>query len=561
MFKSAKKILAISLISISILGISQSAFAAPVNQVLPAITGTTTLGSTLSVSSGTWQTSPSVVNYQWFRCTSGTDQTTCAAVSGANGSTYVIATADAGYYFLATVTAIDNTGSGTTVSSNFTGAVVVPPTNTAVPVISGTVGIGNVLTTTVGTWSGANNGNYVTQWMRCNSTYGCVAISGATGLSYTITNADIAYYFQVNETLYDATGSLSTTATSAATSYIYSQPISTSTSIITGSPTIGYGLVANPGVWASYPVATPTFQWQSCTAYDPTTCVNISGQTNNVYSLTTSDTGKYFRAIVTVLNSLGGAIQYTQIVGPASLAQAPISSSATTIDGTAKVGQTLTSYQGNWTGVPYPTFTRQWQRCSTSTNCTDISGATGNQYQLLATDEGFYFRAGIIGTNSAGSVTSYSLPSTIVLPLYANTAAPSLVGSAKVGSTLTATPGTWEGNSINTYNFQWQKCTSTTNDSCSNIVGATKNTYVVDSASSGDYLRVGVQLTGNLSFAYSGVSAKVGNTAIKKIVQPTKKIVASKKIVKTVVKKKVSCKKVAVKSKSGKTTYICKKLK
>lgn len=68
----------------------------PANSVLPAITGTTTQGQTLTCSTGTWSKSPSF-SYQWQR--SG------VPIIGATASTYLLAAADVGKLMSCTVKA------------------------------------------------------------------------------------------------------------------------------------------------------------------------------------------------------------------------------------------------------------------------------------------------------------------------------------------------------------------------------------------------------------------------------------------------------------------------
>lgn len=66
------------------------------------------------------------------------------------------------------------------------------PTNTAVPVISGTPNQGQVLSTTTGSWNGNPTPNYTYQWEDCNSTGGsCTNISGATSSIYTAASSDV----------------------------------------------------------------------------------------------------------------------------------------------------------------------------------------------------------------------------------------------------------------------------------------------------------------------------------------------------------------------------------
>jgi hypothetical protein len=80
----------------------------PVNSVLPAITGTTTVGQTLTCSSGTWSKSPSFT-YQWLR--------DGVAIAGATASTRVLAGPDTGALMSCTVTATNAGVSGVATSA------------------------------------------------------------------------------------------------------------------------------------------------------------------------------------------------------------------------------------------------------------------------------------------------------------------------------------------------------------------------------------------------------------------------------------------------------------
>jgi hypothetical protein len=85
----------------------------PVNSVAPAITGTTTVGQTLTCSTGTWSKSPSFA-YQWRR--------DGVAISGATASTRVLAAGDAGALMSCTVVATKN-GSQAVATSAPTAAI------------------------------------------------------------------------------------------------------------------------------------------------------------------------------------------------------------------------------------------------------------------------------------------------------------------------------------------------------------------------------------------------------------------------------------------------------
>ncbi|MGI8421757.1 MAG: hypothetical protein ACR2MU_05800 [Gaiellaceae bacterium] len=95
---------------------------------------------------------------------------------------------------------------------------------------------------------------------------------------------------------------------------------------------------------------------------------------------------------------------------------------------------------------------------------------------------------------------------------------PAISGNAVEGSTLTATTGMFDSNSTVTYSFQFQRCASDGN-SCAAIVGATKQTYVLQTADVGNRVRVAVQAsnadgaTTSNSVATPVVVSKTASTA------------------------------------------------
>jgi hypothetical protein len=101
-----------------------SSAAAPSNTQPPTISGTTTVGSTLTAAQGTWTGNPTSYAYAWSRC----DATgaSCAAISGATASTYKLAQIDAGAALRVTVTATNSAGPTSSTSAP-TAAVQGPP--------------------------------------------------------------------------------------------------------------------------------------------------------------------------------------------------------------------------------------------------------------------------------------------------------------------------------------------------------------------------------------------------------------------------------------------------
>lgn len=82
----------------------------PVNTVLPAITGTATVGQTLTASTGTWTGDPTITyTRQWLRDGS--------PIAGATASTYVLVSADQTRKVSVTVTATNSLGSASATSA------------------------------------------------------------------------------------------------------------------------------------------------------------------------------------------------------------------------------------------------------------------------------------------------------------------------------------------------------------------------------------------------------------------------------------------------------------
>lgn len=82
---------------------------------------------------------------------------------------------------------------------------------------------------------------------------------------------------------------------------------------------------------------------------------------------------------------------------------APANTVLPTISGTPKVGVTLTSTNGTWTGKETPTFTRQWKKGGVA-----IPGATATTYIPVVGDIGATITVTVTATNWKGAASATS---------------------------------------------------------------------------------------------------------------------------------------------------------
>jgi putative cell wall-binding protein/peptidoglycan/xylan/chitin deacetylase (PgdA/CDA1 family) len=167
-----------------------------------------------------------------------------------------------------------------------------------------------------------------------------------------------------------------------------------------------------------------------------------------------------------------------------------------TITGTPQVGQVLTANPGTWTPAP-ATFTYQWLR-----NGTAVAGATNATYTPVAADAGATLTVRVSGTPAGGTAASATSAGVTVGAGTITSATPTITGTPRVGSVLTANPGTWTPSNVS-FSYQWLRNGTA-------ITGATVPTYTLTAADQGT--RISVKVTGTLGA--STANATSAQTAI-----------------------------------------------
>lgn len=466
----------------------------PVNVIPPTIYGFANPGQSLSATFFWSGLGPIGYAYQWQRC--DREGAECSDIEGATQATYAVLTEDTGSTLRLTVEARNASGSDS-VQSEATAVVTgAGPVNEDLPRIPAPFWQGAVATAEPGFWTGTKPMTHTYQWQRCNARgESCADIEGATAARRTFVEADVGGTLRVAVTARNELGSASAVL-SAATSVITAGPIvSTSPPTITGTPKLvtGYATIRE-GRWSGS-VHSVGYQWQRCDA-SGRECVDIPDATRTSYLPIADDLGKRLVVVATAhvgeTFSVSAASSASAIVTPLA-SGAPSNVVAPTVGGRLENGHRLTADPGIWNGTQPITFEYQWQRCSSPTSCTNISGATAQSYQLATSDIARGIRVLVTGGNSSGwsAPAPSSTTAAITDPAPSNLTAPSITGDTVVGSTLTVSTGEWAG-SVDWWSYQWQRCDER-GDSCTDITGAYNSTYRPAHPDEGSTLRVVVE--------------------------------------------------------------------
>lgn len=260
----------------------------------------TTLAVSLLDLSGTPQPTPIgnasvTVSLQGQSCTAHTD-------AAGNGSCTVTPPGPVGLTAITASYAGDARHLPATATDPFVLLIGVPPTDVAPPVISGTVGLGQTLRCSTGTWTGEPiSYTYAYQWSRDGAAI-------ASGSSYTVQGADQGHSLSCTVTASNLAGA-GTPATSAAVQIsaatnlppaqrlVGQVPVNTAPPHIAGTPKAGRVLSCSTGSWTGAPTSYG-YRWSR----DGTPLI---GATGSSYMIVALDEGSTLTCAVTAINAAG----------------------------------------------------------------------------------------------------------------------------------------------------------------------------------------------------------------------------------------------------------------
>jgi hypothetical protein len=442
---------------------------APVNSVLPIISGAAKRGVALAVNSGTWSPSGSF-SFRWQRDEGEGDG--FVDITGATGTSYTPTVDDLGLPLQVVVRATNAFGSATVTTAATANVAADLPRNVGAPGIAGTAKRTLTLTASAGTWTPAG-ATFAYQWQRDEGD-GFEDITNAIAASYVLATADVDATIRVEVTATNVDGS--TAAVSApTTTVVAATPGNRIAPALTGGSRVGDTLTATDGAWS--PAAESfAYRWQRRAVGGIYT--DIAGATANTYTLVAADAGATVRLRVTATNDDGTGLGFS--AATATVIAPPVPSS--TIDaptGTLQDTETLSIDPGQWTPAT-ATFTYQWLRCLSG--ATGLGGCltvgSGQHYTLNGNDVGHAMAVRVTATAAGVSTMVVSAFTSDVAgrPLTL-TRAPAIQGLVQVAQTVRAQPAVWTV-PTRSEKYQWRRCDADGAD-CVDIPGAALQTYKI----------------------------------------------------------------------------------
>lgn len=429
---------------------------APVNTLLPVISGEARDGGSLAVSTGDWLGHGFSYEYQWQRCDAL--GTSCTDRDGETGDSYSVVADDVGSSIRVLVTAVNAAGRASVTALATTMIAARPPMNLVLPEVYGDAVQGATLSLSFGYWEGTPELLYAYQWQRCDSAGAdCTNIQGATSETHQLGPQDTGGTLRAVVTASNAASVV--VATSPVTAVIEppQPPVNDGGApSIYGATNDGDQLYADAGGWSGTPASTFSYQWRRCDAAG-NFCADIAGATADSYTLHASDLGSTIRVQVTATNPSASASAASAPTSAIATA-APASSSPPSISGDAHAGSQLAADPGTWSGSKPQTYAYQWQRCDAAgENCADIDGATADTFTLAASDENTMLGVVVTASNSHGNQSATAQPVFVNPPAPQNTSLPTTGGDPFINHQLTASPGTWSPEA-DSYEYAWEQC-------------------------------------------------------------------------------------------------------
>jgi hypothetical protein len=210
---------------------------------------------------------------------------------------------------------------------------------------------------------------------------------------------------------------------------------------ISGTPALGNTLDCSTGAWTGKP-SSFTYQWVRDYGLPDESVSAPSAATTHLVE--EEDEGYSLSCEVTAANAYGhgSALSENSLTVPGSAPHQVSSVRVLAGHEPARVGESVSCSPGTWSGHPPPVFSYRWLR-----NGEPVAGAGGASYTLRTADQRSSLSCVVTASNSQGSAEATSANVVEVAgSAPVNVEPPSVSpASARVGDTLSCSPGLWSG--------------------------------------------------------------------------------------------------------------------
>lgn len=211
--------------------------------------------------------------------------------------------------------------------------------------------------------------------------------------------------------------------------------------VVSGTVKVGSTLTTSVGTWSPTP-SSYTYRWLS-------DGIAITGATSRTFVPTAAELGRQLSVTVRASRTRypsASATSIRTVVAPGSLS----ATQRPTATGMPRVGETLTASTGTWSPAG-ATYSYQWLA-----DDVPVEGSTASTFEPGPAQVRARIRIEITASKPAYAPVKRTSVATaaVVVGHLANVTAPTVSGTPRVGSRLTADPGTWSRPGL-TYAYQW----------------------------------------------------------------------------------------------------------
>lgn len=459
--------------------IAEEAATPPVFTGTGTLAGDLTVGSTLTVdlSGGTWSTEPESLEYTWY-ASADEEFDPSEIVTEATAVSFELRSEHVGDFVAVDVVGTTADEASDSVRIEADGPVEPGAFIPGELLITGSGKVGEPLTASPSAWT--PEAALTFEWL----VDGAPIAGGTTGATYTPVAADLGK---------------SVTVTATGTADGYATTTVTSLPVVVGDGALTAGSVAISGtVQVGKTVSASTSNWPSGSALTYRWYVGstpISGATSRTYTIPSTRAGKTLHVKVTA--SKTGYAPVSATSAAKSVAKGAFTAPTPKISGTVRIGGTVKASRGTWTPSP-SSVTYTWK-------VNGVRVKTGSSFTIPSKYYGKKLTLTVTGSRSGYTTKSVTSSGVVIAKEFDQAPRPTISGTARVYSTLTAKVGTWSP-TPSWFSYQWKA-------NGYSISGATGRTYKLKSADHGKKITVTVTAKRSARVTTSRTSSATASVA------------------------------------------------